>query len=209
MRAETDRFVNSDPYYFTVEFDSASGWHHVWFHVRPQPRSITQFGAVVGDFVHNLRSPLDVLTWALVRRGQPAKSLTREEIKQVAFPRSVRPRDFTSLRTVKWMGPDAATVIEVFQPYKGGHDQAVAGQHFVLLLDELWNADKHRVLSIQHTTVSRSTPDDSSGTTAKPVIQSSSASQPTTSKTALRSCGFASGRVDRTRRFTWRGRPSR
>jgi hypothetical protein len=116
------------------------------------------WGVLIGDFIHNLRSALDQLTWALtvLYQGAPPVPLTRDW-KRVAFPiftdrqayeeitRSGNPTPRSGLAKI-WGIPDPIrTAIHGLQPFNSGQD---APRHSLAVLEELWNTDKHRFVNI-------------------------------------------------------------
>src|SRR5438128_2342233 len=56
-------FLDSDPYEFERRLDYENSRY--LFYVKRVETPKLQWGAVIGDFIHNLRSALDHLTWQL------------------------------------------------------------------------------------------------------------------------------------------------
>lgn len=115
-----------------------------------------EFGAVVGDIVHNLRAALDLLACAAARNHCG-------EAKGVYFPFAHSKEDFASqIRAKKFekAGPIALEILQNFRPYRGGNDMLRA-------LHDLDIRDKHQQLIPQHTSV------------ASPVIKMGDADDPT------------------------------
>jgi len=140
-REVRDFFRDDDAYVITDEFDAerSSYVFHIHFHKRPP----LDWGVVVGEFVHDLRSALDHLAWQFIRlkrkkpRGAPGYPLLTKE-----------PADFraTVRGSANCPGPlygapdDAIAIVEATQPYHGGRCGLLD------VLNRLWNADKHRFL---------------------------------------------------------------
>lgn len=117
------------------------------------------FGLLIGDCVHNLRSALDVLAFALAEQhsGVP---LPEDVAKKSQFPifgdegRNGAPgRGPSMFRTnglpcIRGVHPRAQAIIESVQPYQLG---ATFREHPLWLLREMSNIDKHRLI---HTTTS-------------------------------------------------------
>lgn len=95
------------------------------------------FGVLIGDAVHNLRSALDHVIWAFVSPHNPRNPA------KVQFPFT---RDADSLkasiidRQIDLAGPKVVGIINDARPYKGGSDKLV-GLHNLSILD------KHKLLT--------------------------------------------------------------
>ncbi len=119
-----------------------------------KPASIPDaFAAVVGDFVHNLRSALDHLAWELVKLngGKPSEA-TQFPIRASRISHNVNSQvaNPTAVAVSGGVSAEALKRIEAVQPYTNprGHD-----------LDLLWQLhrldviDKHRHLVLHATAV--------------------------------------------------------
>jgi hypothetical protein len=95
----------------------------------------TEFGLIIGDAIHNLRSSLDLaMSEILVPRGV--------DPEKIQFPFSKRADTLESTivnRLVQVAGPKIVTAIRNLKPYPGGNDDLYG-------LHELDIADKHRIL---------------------------------------------------------------
>jgi hypothetical protein len=101
---------------------------------------------IVGDILHNIRSALDNLAFALVevaripRVSDPARGL---------FPICASHREFKDIRErdMGGMAPEAQAIIESLQPYR--REDSL---HFsrLYLLNELANVDRHRCLVLAY-----------------------------------------------------------
>jgi hypothetical protein len=106
------------------------------------------WGLLLGDIVHNYRSSLDHVAWALYKRGR-TPSLTKWQEQGIYFP-IARERDQFNRWLIgkrpKLPGARRADVAIVrrFQPYITG--QRRLNRHVLVVLDDLANADKHRVI---------------------------------------------------------------
>jgi hypothetical protein len=104
-----------------------------------------QMGLLLGDIVHNYRSSLDHLAWALYKRGRtPNLSKTKE--KSVAFPIANERTGFNGSLESKLPGvrrTDAA-IVRRYQPYKTA--KRYRDRHLFRVLAKLSNDDKHRVI---------------------------------------------------------------
>lgn len=109
---------------------------------------LIEWGVWTGECVHNLRSGLDNLAYALARlhRDPP------ERPQDIAFPiyREKKKFDENGKRNIAQLPQQAAAVIERIQPFQrdGSPEEGVAENDPLLLLQSLNNTDKHRVPSV-------------------------------------------------------------
>jgi hypothetical protein len=104
-----------------------------------------QWGLLLGDIVHNYRSSLDHLAWALYKRGS-TPSLPERQEKLVYFPIADERTEFNGSLKRKLPGvrrADAA-IVRRYQPYKTA--KRYRDRHLFRVLEKLSNADKHRVI---------------------------------------------------------------
>lgn len=92
-----------------------------------------------GDYVHNLRSGLDHIVWALAVNNKGGKE--PKNANAVGFPVTDNPAAFYDAPVLRYLTWEQATVIESFQPYHGGDAQRALGN-----LNLFWNDDKHRLV---------------------------------------------------------------
>jgi hypothetical protein len=116
-----------------------------------------EWGLLLGDIVHNYRSALDCIAWALVELGKrPPHTLTEEEQRRVYFPICSTRTEFDKTRRIRLPGVEKAEVeiARSYQPYKAG--RWLRETHPFAVLRELSNNDKHRsvqpVLSVPAST---------------------------------------------------------
>lgn len=125
-------FLNSNPY--TI-------WrkgHRYRFEIKDQPKN--EWGLIIGDAVHNMRSAMDHLVWQLSRQVVDNPS------RDIDFPIfATKPTGDALRKRIKHLPPEARKVIRSLQPYNRPDK---AGDHKLYLLSALDNADKHRSLSI-------------------------------------------------------------
>jgi hypothetical protein len=97
----------------------------------------------LGNVVHNYRSCLDNVAWALVARGRRAGSLTESQESRVAFPLAKERKDFNSAINNRLPGARHADIALVrrYQPYRRGK---TLYRHALAVLATLSNLDKHR-----------------------------------------------------------------
>ncbi len=99
---------------------------------KPMP---TKFSVLIGDFVHNLRTALDLLVCDLV-------TITGKSAADVYFPFCATAADLPRMirdRKIQRAGMDVVAYIESLKPYKGGN---VA----LRVIHDLDLTDKHRAL---------------------------------------------------------------
>ena len=99
-------------------------------------------GVVLGDAIHNYRSALDHLAWALVARFGAKVSATAQS--RIQFPMANSARAYRDGLADRLPGVPAiphGAIIRRYQPYRRT-DQARA----IRLLRDLSNRDKHRIL---------------------------------------------------------------
>lgn len=113
---------------------------------REDPPAIPRdWSLILGDGLHNLRSSLDALAYALAARnsGQPTDSHARN----IQFPICDSHEEFQKRRdsNLRRLSAAAQAAIEIMQPY---HVSEWGGGNPLGLLRDLSNVDKHRRLVI-------------------------------------------------------------
>jgi hypothetical protein len=124
-----------------------------------------EWGTIIGDVVHNLRSTLDHLVWQLTLANghMPPAVIPRKRSdldyrwRQIGFPiYSFDPRKrYPSGRRISWrwqppdglwgVRPALRTEFQRLQPF---YRRKKPDRHPLAVLDELWNIDKHRHLHL-------------------------------------------------------------
>ncbi len=124
-----------------------------------RPLPLLAYGSLIGDIVNNLRSALDQLTWELsihYQRSLPtplaplpsSETLPRKsKWRSVQFPVAEIPSVWTGQQnSCLWLiDQNLISKIQDEQPYKCGKRYQ---RHWLWLLNELWNRDKHRSVAI-------------------------------------------------------------
>lgn len=113
-----------------------------------------EWGAIIGDVVHNARSALDYLAWQLVDLGAASKPLKSPQLVQ--FPVLVQgpPPHVTPMQTLKdkaatrlpGVSDTELSVILRYQPFVARRD--APERHPLAMLIALSNHDKHRRLRV-------------------------------------------------------------
>lgn len=106
------------------------------------------WGLLLGNIVHNCRSSLDHLAWALYKRGR-TPNLTDWQEQGVYFPIATSRDQFNGwIRGKRPKLPGVRrtdiAIVRRYQPYTLG--KRFVNQHVFRVLDELARADKHRVI---------------------------------------------------------------
>lgn len=106
---------------------------------------------VIGEVAHHLRAALDGLFWELARRRY-AESILLKNRQDIEFPLLVARKNQTHEQRLKsirkrtrWLTPDDAALVDWWQPFRPGNGGTRSN---LWLLQELNNADKHRVLQV-------------------------------------------------------------
>jgi hypothetical protein len=142
LEGEIRAFCECDPYSISGQLDPESSDYVFRFHIHKWPP--IEWGVLSGEIIHNMRSALDNIIYQLVLRAGGSPGKWNE------YPVCTKPpkRGFatTMIGTSKRHGPlagishEAIAIIERTQPYHGGMAEQL------LVLDALWNIDKHKFL---------------------------------------------------------------
>lgn len=139
LQDQLETWISGRPYRLAIEHESGLEVHTWTFTLAELFEAPPVLGLTFGDYVHNLRSALDQLAWALSVNNNSGKDPSNAKL--VAFPVAGNPAQFYDapvLRNLTW---EQATVLESFQPYHGGDAQKALGH-----LHAFWNDDKHRLV---------------------------------------------------------------
>lgn len=104
------------------------------YRVRLEEGPPAEFGAMIGDFLHNMRSSLDLVACCLVQHFDPAADLGKVQfpIGDLAKPLSANERKRLA---------DLAPVIEIAEAVRRRYPEALSA------LQSLSNQDKHRLIT--------------------------------------------------------------
>lgn len=130
-----------------TKFDQETGEKVVHLKILKEPEN-PEWGLILGDMVHNLRSALDHLVWQLVllngekprRQNQFPIIRAKNDYWEVPANRSESVRD----RMLAGVAEDHRAFIDMVQPFNGGGDPKGTS---LAVLSWISNADKHRVVS--------------------------------------------------------------
>lgn len=143
LRSEIKEFLEQDPrpHYSRGYFDPEA-WEWIErFQVREPPP--LRFGVILGDCLHNLRSALDLLICQLTLLDGG----TVADCETTQYPiasKSEEQFEGTADYRIPMLSKRHRAMVKQSQPYRAGED---ASTHPLLVLAELSNADKHRVLN--------------------------------------------------------------
>ena len=140
LYGEVARFLYGKPYELVLEYDAENvTWIvHMRIHRDPPIRIAT----VAGDCIHNLRSALDHLVYALVEKAEGTPG------KHTRFPLFLTETAWLSghARNTEGLSPAMVAEIDALQPYHGSHKDGHPVTHPLWHLEQLWNWDKHNLL---------------------------------------------------------------
>lgn len=140
LNREIDAALRSQPNGVIGEIEAKSGDKVYRADMKWQPPR--EWGLLLGDFVHNIRSALDHMVWDLVvLNPDSADPDTKTEFPIYRDPTQyVLPHE--APRKLRGILPKALDLIEEAQPYHGAN----ASRHPLWMLRQLDIADKHRTL---------------------------------------------------------------
>jgi hypothetical protein len=135
--------------FIVTKFDPNTGEQVVNLKILKEPKN-PEWGLVLGDMVHNLRSALDHLVWQLVilngkkprRQNQFPIIGAKNEYWEVPADRSESVRD----RMLIGVAEDHRAFIDAVQPFNARGDPSSVSKTSLSILSWVSNADKHRVI---------------------------------------------------------------
>jgi hypothetical protein len=140
-------FVKTEPYEITRHLEAEDADHVYRFSKFTDPPEC--IGILIGDVVHNLRSSLDHIAFALAKQGSVAAGITmsRNQETGIQFPISDSPEQFNKQigsGRLLYVEPEAKTIIERLQPYwlRRGDPR----KSWISVLHRLDITDKHRTI---------------------------------------------------------------
>lgn len=143
LEAQFATWVRSGLHSVFNEPDPDSGPDCFRVRVATDPVPTDPFSVIIGDVLHNLRSTLDHLAYALaVKHTNP---IPDDIAKESEFPIFASNNVNAITRRIRGMDPNAQEVIKSLQPYHRGKDFALDP---LWMLYELSNIDKHRLLLV-------------------------------------------------------------
>jgi len=144
FKAKSDEFLHGHPQPYAIEFDRQNRGDDVVDVYRLQilrnpPLAIS---SIISDILHNLRSALDSLVFALGESHQ-GRALSSAERRESGFPIANLIENFDP-KKIRSVSPAVVTEIERLQPYHRTDPET----HRLAVLRTLSNVDKHRALHL-------------------------------------------------------------
>lgn len=133
LNAAIHTFMETRPYGIVEDFNAEIGKYEVRASVKSEIPS--QFGPMVGDVIHNLRSALDVLA---VELADENGHTSRTAISKTYFPIADSRDGFekTGLGRIERLSASAQKRIRALEPYKGGRGELLWKLHQLDILDK-------------------------------------------------------------------------
>lgn len=139
LKDELQSWIQSRPYAVYRKHETDAERHTFTFFMGEVLDAPDPIGLVFGDYVHNLRSALDHLVWALAVNNKGGKEPGNANV--IGFPVADNLGAFHDAPVLRHLTWEQATVLEGFQPYHGGDAQKALAD-----LNLFWNDDKHRLV---------------------------------------------------------------
>lgn len=129
-------------------FDFANEWQElIWHDVEEAP---PEWGTILGDFAHNVRSALDHLVWQMVEACNGGTGYWTQfpiSDSEKKWQNDIVARDpQRGPAPTSGLSPDALDFVKRFQPFRRG-EEGVIGKRFHAL-HQISNTDKHRLLHV-------------------------------------------------------------
>jgi hypothetical protein len=157
VRAEIAAFAKTNPYACTFEHSPQTGECAVRVHISADINERLSFA--IADAVHHMRATLDNLAWQVAAGHAASLGVAPPNPTRVQWPifslakGSRNNRGFREwLKGMRHLYPLwALKLFCAFQPYRATHDN---DRHALLVLNTLWNTDKHREILAAQTNAS-------------------------------------------------------
>lgn len=145
LQRDIDDFLDREPYEATLKYNDKQARYVATIHAREEP-PLERWGLMVGDIVHNLRSALDSLAFA-VWVSDMGRLPSEDEAKAIQFVITDNAAFWNSerKRRLSTMHPSVHAVFEKLQPYRRGHPKP---RDLLAVLRDISNVDKHRRVSV-------------------------------------------------------------
>src|SRR4051794_335739 len=149
LRSNIDRFLARNPYIVDCTLE-ADGWWVARTGIIEEPPPV--LGVQVGCLAHEAVSALNHVTAALGARKLGARSAHKHRF-DLDFPIFEHESRFRRAKVLPLVSKAAARAFEELQPFHRPPEAHGRVQHPLLLVKELADADKHRVLASWYGTV--------------------------------------------------------
>lgn len=135
FQREVERWSASNPVSFPREWDEQAATEYIRLKVeRPLPPALPFLAA---EAVHHMRAALDNFAYAIGSAGA-----SEREKRQIYFPVCSEVKDLP--KSLRSCDGRVEAAIQAVQPYNCGD----AADSWLGILNDLWNADKHRGISV-------------------------------------------------------------
>jgi hypothetical protein len=142
LKSEIEAFDNTQEHCTWERELEAKDCHHV-YRVKTIKEVPSSWSPIIGDFLSNMRSALDVLAYQLALSAKP--NLSSDEKRGLGFPIVGSYKEFlTFVPRLMPMTMKTITTIEALQPYNGRK----ASTHALMVLHNLDKINKHRNIHI-------------------------------------------------------------
>jgi hypothetical protein len=141
-----NRFRESGAYQLAIEPDHEARKHILRAKIERAP-PVVEWGIVIGDIVHNLRSALDHMMWSLTARYcGPPPEIIGGAWRYVDFPIQCRSWNEAAAFPIKGMPAELIAYVKHLQPCNRSQDDPLRDP--LAVLNELWIGDKHRTITL-------------------------------------------------------------
>jgi len=143
-------FLNSGAYILGSQQDMNTGEHVIYGQITTDP-PVLEWAPLIGDFLHDLRSSLDHIAWALTDKSLPPPDPRAWD--RVSFPIVEKEPDWGSAVGRSLWGVDQKlhARFKAQQPFATG--PTAPDREPLFILNRLWNIDKHRYSHLTDTFV--------------------------------------------------------
>lgn len=130
--------------YKVAKHINADATEHSWVFHATKGMNFEDISLIAGDCIHNLRSALDHLVYAIA--VHESSQDPPPDARRLAFPITCKPSEFADARRrIKSLSDSVRAAIEAVQPYNRPHPEFPP---LLGLLGEFDDLDKHRLLQV-------------------------------------------------------------
>lgn len=137
-------YLDTQPYLISFEVDAETGQNVAKAKANGEPPPVVEWGLLIGDCVHNMRSALDHLAWELAGPEPPRKTEFPIFHEVDEFERTTKGGGLWKIEAIK--DPHARALIKSVQPCYS--DRPRRELHPLASLRDFANIDKHRMLHL-------------------------------------------------------------
>jgi hypothetical protein len=143
VKSEIAAWQDSNPYMVTRERNAEFTRYSLVVHIATQP-PLMRWTLAIADVVHNLRTALDHLIYAIAVYETKGESSPPNKL---AYPicRTSEQFDDWGIGRIKTLTAEVQAIVKVCQPYNRRHKELPP---LLLLLNEFDNRDKHKLLQV-------------------------------------------------------------